>query len=157
IRVCENFPLHPQFCGILPATFLLPTTSILTMGHMNTAPDRSPDAARPPLIVRAETNFLRLPLFALSTKGLKTLDGLEFIGRRTHNAQTFRAVLRVTRGLETHYPGPLARAAHLALLSLATEGGVPIAMPIRWSWHQLCQRMGIAYSGTIVRQLRDAL
>src|ERR1043165_1059830 len=69
-------------------------------------------------IIRAEANFLRLPLFALNTKNLKSLDGIECQGRITRDGQTQRFVFRATRNTATLYPGPLARAAHLAFLSL---------------------------------------
>src|SRR5256714_12888375 len=88
----------------------------------------------PPRLVRAEANLLRLPLFALHTKGLKTLDGIECRGRITRDGQTHQFTFRATRNTATLYPGPLARAAHLAFLSLLTQKGVPIDNPITWSW-----------------------
>src|SRR5688500_4731775 len=63
-----------------------------------------------PHFVRAEANLLRLPLFALHTKGLKSLDGIECTGRITRDGQTHQFTFQATRNTATLYPGPLARA-----------------------------------------------
>jgi hypothetical protein len=101
--------------------------------------------------------LLRLPLFALSTKGLKALDGIECRGVVTRGGHTQEYRFRATRNTGTLYPGPLARAAHLALLSIATEHGLPIMNPITWTWRDLCRRMGIVAGGHIVQQLQTAI
>src|SRR5438445_5951803 len=87
-------------------------------------------AQRPGSLVKAEANLLRFPLFALSTKGLKTLDGIECRGtvRRGGTAHTFS--LRVSRNTASLYPGPLARRVHFALLGIATERGLPLTNPV---------------------------
>jgi hypothetical protein len=108
-------------------------------------------------IIRAEANFLRLPLFALNTKNLKSLDGIECQGRITRDGQTQRFVFRATRNTATLYPGPLARAAHLAFLSLLTERGFPLQNPISWCWRDLGRRMGIQVGGETVRQLKQVI
>lgn len=110
-----------------------------------------------PNFIRAEANFLRFPLFALHTKGLRNLDGIECKGAINRNGQRQTFVLRATRNAASHYPGPLARAAHLAFLSIATERGFPLQNPIVWTWRDLCRRMKIANSGTIVRKLKVAI
>lgn len=107
--------------------------------------------------VKAEANLLRLPLFALSTKGLRALDGIECRGTVTRNGATQEYRFRATRNTATLYPGPLARAAHLALLSFATQHGLPVANPVTWSWRELCRRMGIPASGRTVIQLQQAI
>lgn len=110
-----------------------------------------------PHFIRAEANFLRFPLFALHTKGLRKLDGIECKGAVTRNGQRQTFVLRATRNAASYYPGPLARAAHLAFLSIATERGFPLQNPIIWTWRDLCRRMKIENSGTIVRKLKIAI
>lgn len=107
--------------------------------------------------IKAEANLLRLPLFALSTKGLRTLDGIECRGEITRDGHTQQYRFRATRNSGTLYPGPLARAAHLALLSIATEHGLPIMNPVTWSWRDLCRRMGIVPSGRTVTKLQGAI
>src|SRR5437870_555458 len=78
-----------------------------------------------PHFIRAEANLLRLPLFALHTKGLRTLDGIECSGRRLDgDGQLHDFTFRATRNTATLYPGPLARAVHLAFLSIMTEQGL---------------------------------
>ena len=94
-----------------------------------------------PRFIKAEANLLRLPLFALSTKGLRTLDGIECHGTITRNDETHNFVFRASRNTATLYPGPLSRAVHLAFLSLATDRGFPLANPISWGWRDLCRRI----------------
>lgn len=110
-----------------------------------------------PRFIKAEANLLRLPLFALHTKGLKTLDGIQCRGTITRNDETHEFTLIASRSTRTLYPGPLARRAHLAFLSLATERGYPIENPIAWSWRDLCRRMGISGSGRDILQLKAAI
>lgn len=110
-----------------------------------------------PRFIKAEANLLRLPLFALQTKGLRTLDGIECRGTITRNEETHNFVFRASRSTATLYPGPLSRAVHLAFLSLATDRGFPLSNPISWGWRDLCRRMGISYSGREVLQLKAAI
>lgn len=110
-----------------------------------------------PHFIRAEANLLRLPLFALHTKRLKTLDGIECTGRITRDGETHQFRFRATRNTAWLYPGPLARAAHLAFLSIITEQGQPLQNPITWGWRDLCRRMDIEYGGQTIRQLKHAI
>lgn len=110
-----------------------------------------------PTFVKTEANLLRLPLFALHTKRLKSLDGIECRGRISRDGQTHQFLFRSTRNAATLYPGPLARSAHLAFLSLATDRGFPIHHPLTWSWRDLCRRMGIVYGGQMVTHLKEAI
>ena len=97
--------------------------------------------------VKAEVNLLRLPLFALHTKGLSMLEGLECRGRLQRDGAMHEYVLRISRNTASLYPGPLSRKIHFALLSIATERGFPLSNPITWTWRDLCRRMEIAYGG----------
>jgi hypothetical protein len=110
-----------------------------------------------PRFIKAEANLLRLPLFALQTKGLRSLDGIECRGTITRNDETHDFVFRASRSTATLYPGPLSRAVHLAFLSLATDQGFPLTNPISWGWRDLCRRMGISYSGREVQQIKAAI
>jgi hypothetical protein len=110
--------------------------------------------ARSPL--KAEVNLLRLPVFALSTKGLRTLNGLEVKGVFRRDGEQHEYAFRTARSVDTLYPGPLARAAHLALLSLGTER-LPVPHPLVWTWRELCRRVGCSPSGTMIGKLKEAL
>ena len=110
-----------------------------------------------PRFIKAEANFLRLPLFALQTKGLRSLDGIECRGSITRNGETHQFVFTATRNTATMYPGPLARKAHLAFLSLITDHGLPVENPIPFSWRDLCKRMGVSYSGKMIENLKAAV
>lgn len=105
----------------------------------------------------AEANFLRLPLFALHTKGLKQLDGFECRGTTTRDEKTWEFIFRTARSTATLYPGPLSRSVHLAFLGLITEHGLPFANPITWTWNNLCERLGIQVSGRTVQHLKEAI
>src|SRR5438067_10345242 len=120
-----------------------PDDEVLPRAGVDKAPARA--AQQSGVLVRAEANLLRFPLFALSTKGLKTLDGIECRGtvRRGGTAHAFS--LRVSRNTASLYPGPLARRVHFALLGIATERGLPLTNPVTWTWRDLCRRLGIAY------------
>lgn len=98
-------------------------------------------------VVRAEVNLLRFPLFALSTKGLRTLDGIECQGMIRRGGIEQPYLLRVTRNTASTYPGPLARRVHFALLGIASDAGRPIENPVVFSWRDLCRRIGTAYAG----------
>jgi hypothetical protein len=106
--------------------------------------------------LKAEVNLLRLPVFALSTKGLRTLNGLEVRGVFRRDGQRHEYVFRAARSVDTLYPGPLARAAHLALLSIGTER-LPVPHPLVWTWRELCRRVGCSPSGTMIAKLKEAL
>lgn len=115
------------------------------------------DAQKRQHIIRAEANLLRLPLFALHTKGLRTLDGIECSGRIKRDGETHQFTFRATRNTATLYPGPLSRAAHAAFLSIMTDHGFPLQNPITWGWRDLCRRMQIACGGLIVRRLKASI
>lgn len=117
------------------------------------------DESKVPLrFIRAEVNLLRLPLFALATKGLRTLDGLECTGTTRRGGETQQFVFRVSRNTSSLYPGPLSRKIHFALIDIATERGTPLTNPITWSWRDLCRRMDIAYAGSkTLRELKSAI
>jgi hypothetical protein len=108
-------------------------------------------------IIKVEANLLRLPLFALHTKGLKTLDAIECRGRLSRDDMAHEFIFRAYRSTATAYPGPLARSAHLAFLSLLTERGLPLQNPITWTWRDLCRRMRISCSGRTVERLKAAI
>jgi len=107
--------------------------------------------------IKVEANLLRLPLFALHTKGLRTLDAIECRGKLSRGDVAHEFSFRAYRSTATHYPGPLSRAAHLAFLSLLTEQGLPVQNPIRWTWRDLCRRMRISCSGRTVERLKVAV
>lgn len=116
------------------------------------------DSRSPDRTIKAEANLLRLPLFALHTKGLKSLEGIECRGQLTRDGKTQSYVLRVSRNTASLFPGTLSRKIHFAFLSIATDHGFPIQNPITWTWRDLCRRMEIAYAGSkTVGELKRAI
>ncbi|MGE3808605.1 MAG: hypothetical protein AB7K24_28400 [Gemmataceae bacterium] len=108
-------------------------------------------------IVRIEANFLRLPLFAVDNKHMRTMDGIRCAGSFRRGGERYDLTFQATRNVRTLYPGPIAHATHTAILSLATERGFPIDNPILFSWCELCARMGNKVNGRTVARLKDAL
>ena len=97
--------------------------------------------------LKAEATLLRIPIFALAVKGSASLDGFEFRYARKRGDQTVEVTIRTERDSELPYPGPLSRRVHMAFLSLVAEQGFPFENPVRWSWRDLCRRMGLPNSG----------
>jgi hypothetical protein len=141
---------------VCPANSSLPSHDLLpaAVRQIDLTDDENRDLQQ---LIKAEANLLRLPLFALQTKGLRSLDGIECRGRVTRNGETHQFLYRTTRNTATHYPGPLARSTHLAFLSLITDRGLPFANPLTWTWGDLCRRMGIACGGQMVQHLKQAI
>ena len=117
----------------------------------------------PPSIVRAETNFLRFPFFALSTKNIHKIDFREVTGTRKINAETGESnsvdfTYRVSRNTDHVFPGQLSRKIHFALLSImAKQGPIPVN-PIRFTWRQLAREMVISYGGSkMTRDMKQAI
>jgi hypothetical protein len=108
-------------------------------------------------VVRVEANFLRLPLFTLDNKHMRSMDGIRCEGTFRRGGKSYAFSFAVTRNTATYYPGPLARSAHFALLSMATEMGLPIHNPLTFTWRGLCARMQVQASGQMVAALRSAL
>jgi hypothetical protein len=107
-------------------------------------------------LIKAEVNLLRLPVFALSTKGLKNINGLEVRGVFRRGGEEHEYVFQTGRNVMTLYPGPLARSAHLALLSMGTER-LPVPHPLTWTWRELCRRIGCNGSGSMIAKLKEAM
>lgn len=107
--------------------------------------------------IKVEANLLRLPLFALHTKGLRTLDAIECRGHLNRGDVAHEFRFRACRSTATHYPGPLSRSVHLAFLSLLTERGGPARNPLSWTWRDLCRRMRVSCSGRTVERLKGAI
>lgn len=111
----------------------------------------------PSRMIKVEANLLRLPLFALHTRGLGTLDGIECRGKTNRDGVAREYTFASTRNTATLYPGPLARAVHMAFLEIVSDGGLPLENPVTWTWRDLCRRLGITYSGRTVGQLKAAI
>jgi hypothetical protein len=120
------------------------------------------ETAVSPQIVRAETNFLRFPLFALGTKNLSRIDFREYEGTRTiknkaGEKQKVAFTYRVSRNTDQQYPGPLARKIHFALLAMTQRQQHPFQNPVKFKWRELAREMNISFSGNKVQRMKDAI
>ena len=116
----------------------------------------------PTQILRAETNFLRFPLFALGTKSLNQIDFREYQGTRTvtndeGEKQKVEFAYRVSRNTDHQFPGPLARKIHFALLAIFYRQSHPYQNPVRFKWRELAREMGISFAGNKVQRMKDAI
>ena len=116
----------------------------------------------PTQILRAETNFLRFPLFSLGTKNLKQIDFREYCGTRNitnkdGEKQKVAFTYRVSRNTDHTIPGPLARKIHFALLSMMQRQSHPFQNPVRFKWRELAREMGISFSGGKIARMKDAI
>lgn len=105
--------------------------------------------------LRAEANFLRLPLFALDRHRL--MASITASGSYKVDGQEVQWSVEVTPAAKLGWPGPLARSTHWALLAMATEKRQQVANPISWRWADLFERRGVQYSGRAVLEAKRAL
>ena len=116
----------------------------------------------PPTIVRAETNFLRFPFFALSTKNIHKIDFREVTGTRKIKTEkgesTVDFTYRVSRNTDHVFPGQLSRKIHFALLSIMAKQGPDPINPIQFTWRQLAREMGVSYGGgKMIREMKQSI
>lgn len=104
-----------------------------------------------------ELNLSRLPFFASSTKGLKDKVETEFRRTIDIDGREVECLWRVTANARYGYPGPFAEAVHAAILQIVIEQGFPIQNPIRFSFYEICTRLGIEPSGQNRRHIKDAI
>ena len=115
-----------------------------------------------PAIVRAETNFLRFPFFALSTKNIHNIDFREVHGTRKVKTEAGESTVdfsyRVSRNTDHVFPGQLSRKIHFALLAIMAKQGPVPENPVRFTWRQLAREMGVSYGGgKMIREMKDAI
>ena len=107
--------------------------------------------------LKAEANLLRLPVFALKTKGLSVLDGIKCKGRVRREGEAYTFTWETMRAANLPYPGPLSRAIHMALLAIVRDQGLPFTNPVRFQWRELCRRLDVVYSGKTVSEMKQAI
>lgn len=110
-----------------------------------------------PSIIRAETNGLRFPIFAIGTKGLKGIDGYEAIGSSNDGGNSTEYVYRVTRNTDDVYPGDLARRIHNALLAKLELQGFPYSDTVSFTWRELARLVGVQWKGAKATQFKAAI
>lgn len=116
-----------------------------------------------PIVIKAETNFLRFPFFALSTKNIHQIDIREVTGTRTITGAKGESTqvdfsYRVSRNTDHIFPGQLSRNIHFALLSILAKQGSKFRNPIQFSWRQLAVEMGVSYGGgKMIKDMKSAI
>lgn len=110
-----------------------------------------------PAIIRAEANFLRFPLFKLSTKGLRNCEGFEALGRKEEGGKSADFTYRVTRNTDDMYPGLLSRSCHQAALAKLEKTGFPFQKNVDYTWRELATLMQVSWSGKNVARYKAAI
>ena len=124
---------------------------------------RGESSITPPMILRAETNFLRFPFFTLSSKNVHQIDSREVTGIRkiqteTGESQELEFLYRVSRNSDHMFPGQLSRKIHFALLSLLAKQGPKPQNPVCFSWRELAREMGTSFGGgKMVESMKAAI
>jgi hypothetical protein len=101
-----------------------------------------------------EGTFLKLPFFVLATKNRRGTDVVAIKGKTREGRQYS---VRISRNVETPYPGPLSRRVHFALMALLSAQGRPWRNPVTFSWGELFRQMGLEKSGRGIAQCKEAI
>ncbi len=107
--------------------------------------------------IDVEINLLQLPIFALGTRSLRCIEGLTCQGSVSREEDRQDYLFRTLHTQGEVYPGPLARSAHFALMSISGKRRMTTENPLTWTWHNLCKRMERCCSGRSVQQLKTAI
>ncbi len=114
---------------------------------MRIIPARSISASRTE-ISKAEINFLRYPIFNLSTKGLRQKTKIEYYEEIKRDGNTFSIHWKVTANSEHGFPGPFDRKVFRAIENMISKMGFPVSNPVPvGSLYKLSKILGINNSG----------
>ena len=112
-----------------------------------------------PEIIKSEVNLLKLPFFALSTKGLRKKMETEYRDIKRGN-QKVEILWSVSANPKYGYPGPFDREVHKAIEQIISEILIEkgnIENPIPFSIYNLCNRMEITDAGDNYQRIKKAL
>ena len=102
--------------------------------------------------------FLIFPFFALSRKGLRDKNEVEYREVIEQGDRREERVWNVSAHQKYGYPGPFDREVHKAVECIINEQGWPVQNPVRLgSLYGLCKRMGLKDSGWSKRRIKEAL
>jgi len=117
-----------------------------------------------PEIIKSEVNFLVLPFFALSTKGLKKKTEIEYKTVVKRGKEKLEIVWNVSSNPKYGYPGPFDKEVHKAIEWIISRKKLPIENPVCiGSLYNLAKIIGIkpskkgGYPGWIYKDIKEAL
>ena len=98
-----------------------------------------------PTVIHPEANFLRLPFFSLSWRGLKNTTKIEYQHIEKRNGKKVELLWKVTANTEYGYPTPfdhkVARAIDALINEIILQKGYPLENPIKFSIYKLARLM----------------
>lgn len=96
-----------------------------------------------PAVIHPEANFLRLPLFSLSWRGLKNRTKTEYRHIEERDGKKVELLWQVTANAEYGYPTPfdhkVARAIDALISETILKSGYPLQNPIPFSIYKLAR------------------
>ncbi|MBD3330754.1 RepB family plasmid replication initiator protein [Candidatus Peregrinibacteria bacterium] len=115
-----------------------------------------------PAVIHPEANFLKLPFFALSWRGLKKKTKTEYKYIEERDGKKVELLWRVSSNTEYGYPTPFDRRVNRAidavLYDIIGKQGYPVENPIRFSIYQIARLMGIeSDSSTLYNNIRESI
>ena len=118
-----------------------------------------------PTVVRSEINFLNLPFFALTKRGLKEKTKTEYLYVQERNGKKVELLWRVIPSTEYGHPTPfdrkVARAIDVVTDEMFVRNGYQLKNPIQFSIYHLVELIGFSprkrRSGWLYEDIRYSL
>src|ERR1700722_7345296 len=108
--------------------------------------------------LKAEVNLIRWPWSILARKNLQRGTPIICSAEiKDENGQLIQAEWRAEQLASRKYPANLARHIFLVLVTIAIERGEPITNRVRFTWYELCNRMGIDPLIGNIREMKRAI
>jgi len=111
----------------------------------------------PPTVIKVDVNLSRLPLFALTRKGLKTKLVREWVFAETRKNERVELIWRIMTTPQYGYPSPFAKKVHRAVEYLLTKNGFPVPEYLDFSFGEIEEILELPHSGRTYNDIRNAL
>jgi hypothetical protein len=97
---------------------------------------------------RSEVNFLRYPLFALTTRDLRKIDRIEYREVREEDGEQRSIYWKVSRNIDDTIPGPFDKRVFRTIEEILDDRTLPLPQLVKiGSLYRLCQVMELPDSG----------
>ncbi len=108
--------------------------------------------------LRSEVNFLRYPLFALTTRDLRKIDRIEYREVREEAGEQRSIYWKVSRNIDDTIPGPFDKRVFRAIEEILDDRPLPLPQLVKiGSLYRLCQVMELPDSGKNIHMLKQSL
>lgn len=111
----------------------------------NVESDKKLEDSLLPTVIHPEANFLRLPFFSLSWRGLKSTTKIEYQHIEKRDGKKVELLWQVTANTKYGYPTPfdrkVARATDALINEIILKKGYPLENPVKFSIYKLARLM----------------